>query len=332
LNLGVLVSTKSPSLAQPIFTVAEHLNLSDPRSRDLRGIWNLQEGNFEIANRELKKSMEVAPSLKQHGWFNFQYFRSLPDSTLQAMQAGLANVSQHHPTAANISLAQISLRRGDLQSSAEYWRKAAQAERIPNYKYDLSIRAARDLARLGSLQQATSVLHEAIGIYPRRFAAYETMIREVYSRSGDIEGAEEFLNAAELSGPDHGALVVAFADLASRSGEHRLAKAYLEESLAESVQDHRTSFRLGRLLLEQGEPREALEKFRQCVKYEPALAEYWYYRGLAAESLYQFAEAKVSIAKAVEISPANRLYRSSLSRIVNLIHDSSSQSEVWAQD
>jgi tetratricopeptide (TPR) repeat protein len=219
---------------------------------------------------------------------------------------------------------------------AHYWYELACAYgTVPNY------RLMQQALQKAMTQSVAFAETEAPQIqYMRLYAA-------TCLKLGDYEGAQETLNQILATLPDDHETLNELGEVAYRQGnygesfnyfrkaEHRsndhprylanMSRALLKlERLEEAHElvhpvadsdDHYVQHQLGAVLLERGNPADALEKLRIAAEKEPGNAEFRYYLGRAHLQLGQLGEATQEYSEAVAQAPLQHRWHAELGEI-----------------
>lgn len=122
-------------------------------------------------------------------------------------------------------------------------------------------------------------------------------------RSGDYQRAADLFEAYALRRPDNpwGPYMVGIS--AWRAGDHVRAEEALKRTLALDEDHKKARINLARVLLELGEPTEALEEAEILVELEPRWGEAWRVLGNARSSLGQVEGATEAYREALVLDP-----------------------------
>lgn len=124
------------------------------------------------------------------------------------------------------------LKLGRAEQAEALYRQVIEARPLPWARHGL----ARALELRGEAEQAAAILHENLAEAPEHMASYE-MLSRLKQREGDIHGALEVLERAQVVAPGTMTRVRQLGDLALQAGRPEVA----EQVLGDALQRHRFS-------------------------------------------------------------------------------------------
>lgn len=233
--------------AEKAYLRAEELAPSDPRPAYHLGRIAAMRKHTDVAIPRFRRALELDPSYTPAAYYLADQLRESGEHDEAAAVIAAALARQPHDTDLRLKLADIHLMRGDWESAAREFRRAAEAGADdPMIPYLLS----KALEGLGRDGEAIEALRAALRLDPRLHHAWYALYR-LLEKTGDAAGAERALSEFQKA----------------RALQDSIVK--YRGHLERHPRDLEALLQLGSLLLERGAPGEALETLRKAVALAP---------------------------------------------------------------
>lgn len=233
--------------AEKAYLRAEELAPSDPRPAYHLGRIAAIRKHTDVAIPRFRRALELDPSYAPAAYGLADQLRESGSHDEAAAVISEALARRPHDTDLRLKLADIHLMRGDWESAAREFRRAAEAGADdPMVPYFLS----KALEQLGRDDEAIEALRAALRLDPQLHHAWYALYR-LLEKTGDAAGAERALSGFQKAR--------ALQDSIVRFQGH----------LERHPRDLEALLELGKLLLERGVPGEALEVARKALALDP---------------------------------------------------------------
>lgn len=181
--------------------------------------------------------------------------------------------------------------RGDYRTAAEQLTALIQEQ--PEYRTYVAL--GEVLEKLGDFERAEQAFRAAIALAPEKFRAYHQLSRLLCKRSDKTARTNSQRERADLEE----AAIQAREAIARRS-DHAMSHVVL-----------------GLALRQLGKREEAIHAFREAVVCAPDLSDAHYYLGQTLADAGQLAAARISLQRAVELSPQDPRPKTALAKLKN---------------
>ncbi len=260
------------------------------------------------------------------------------ETALERQPEGLA---RYYLASTHRKLGEAALDTEDFESAVEHF--AAARELYPSYP-DLALSHARALRLAERLDEAEAAIAEGLALNPHfgEGRLFEGLLR--YERLGEWEGVRAAVTQypglegtlfdeaqqAHAAGDAKGAaeriaeirpgqvqaleIRLRVADEFARVKRFLEAAAEYRQVLESAPHYADVHCKLGQVLLELGEPEEALQAFEAALERNPRYAEAHAQKGVALRTLGRGKEAKLSFKEALSVNPNHPIARFELGR------------------
>ena len=280
-----------------------------------RGVAEFRAGNYSSATELLSRAETASPGTTDALLFEAKALVHL--SNLPAAEHALQRYVASHPTSSEgLYLLGFVLHRQNRpsESLAIYTRAASIA---PPLGDDLKI-VGLDYVLLGDYADAIKWLQSAVERDPHNKDAWYYLGRAFYTRAQRVEARQAFLKVLNLDPQDSraennlGLIYETDGEPAAAMEAYRKAIAWQEQSPHPSEQPY---VNLGNLLMEQGEPRQALESLERAVTLAPNNAFCHMTLGVAYRQNGKLDRAQRELETATKLEPDNPTAHYQLGRV-----------------
>jgi tetratricopeptide (TPR) repeat protein len=150
--------------------------------------------------------------------------------------------------------------------------------------------------------QARAEYEKALAILPDSAPLWKG-IAQTYHAEGNSAKEEESLRKVVQLEPGDTEAQILLADNLVNQGKIGEGKAILDGLAPGTIRDAAVYTNLAIVFMNKGKPEDAREYMTKAIEIDPALADSYYYRGLASIQAKKTAEAKADFAKYLELAP-----------------------------
>lgn len=339
------------------------LEPANPHFRDRYVNALMAAGRAQEALREMTLSVYNAPDLAVHPYLSQEALPKLSAAERRAVEEGFRRAVRRASPGALLALGEFYAAVGRFAEQATLYERASQEEKNASRKIDLLLRAGIAYARAENFAKAERIMSDAIVSDRSDPRAYEYLIREIYGGRKDLLGAKQTVAEALRHGAPALNLNIALAEAAHRVGHAEEASSALAAAKAAVVEAAKESYPFEMYLqLADGAARvgdrehelnamlaaaelqptdsEALSRIAniytaqknhdRAVIYLEKLAQIDYNSSTvyfrlaqAEEARYRYAAAGRAYARAIELDPDNKNYKSAYASFKSKIEESS---------
>jgi putative PEP-CTERM system TPR-repeat lipoprotein len=195
----------------------------------------------------------------------------------------------------------VAFETGAYPEAESYLRKVTNQE--PGALFPKRLLAATHL-RLGQVKRALSEIQELLekaGKDPNIVA----LAGEIYLANGDVTTAAHYYDQAKSLLPENSAVRTRLAQIRFAAGDSARAISELESASADNPNEHQADFYLVAIYLRQRQADKALEVLKNLEKKQPDNPSIYNLRGLAQIQTRDFAAARSSFERALQLQPTN---------------------------
>jgi tetratricopeptide (TPR) repeat protein len=263
-----------------------------------RGYELLLQGKLEAAENELRRAVNLAPreplALATLGMVLVQ--RSQLEEGAKYFERALA--IDEADTGTRYNLAAVLVRLGRTKEAAQHLRRILRQEPKhpqaagllaalqPTVEYE----AALEHYRAGRYHESQAILERLSGSGDPEPRVY-SLLAWCHHRQGRREAAEEAIRQAIAAAPSEATWYAHGAQILLEAGDYQAAYRMALEALARQPRSAPALKLRGRIELDRGAPRQALESLTKAVEAEPADPEAQLWLGLAQKALRQYEAA-----------------------------------------
>jgi tetratricopeptide (TPR) repeat protein len=159
--------------------------------------------------------------------------------------------------------------------------------------------------KAGRYAEARAEYEKVLALKPELSATLHEMIARCYSQEGDFAKSAEHLQFVADADPTNVNTKILLAQEALRGKQLDRGIAVLKTIDETAVKDPEIFYNVAVILLNQGQPNEAVPYLTKAVTLDASYVDGYFQRGLAYLGQGKSAEAKADFQKVVELSPAS---------------------------